>query len=1305
MNKKVLDLQYKILDNSGKKIKQCIHASDIHIRHDRFDEYRHVFQNLYDELKSRKISGDETVIVICGDIIHCPKFWNRDSILLFRSFIYNLLSYADIIIIPGNHDMSIANPTQNNLKSLVEGGFDCENKVYLLFESGLYLYNNIMFGHTAINSPNVIECNIKLPSQVDYKIALYHGTIIGSMNENGLVNKNAGDRIPMSMYDDCTIHNNNCTFKVADFKNAQYDFCYFGDVHRYQVLNATTGYPSSLIQQNIGEDMYDHGVILWNLKKKSHEYIRIKNKYVKIKVKINPSGEYKLPKLDDFEYLDLVVDCESRNEKDYENILKDISLKKINVGRKECIFTIGTTSQKIDTCVKIDGEDKDLTLKNVNVKEVIIKYIEDLLKKENKSLTQKEIDEKMVDYKKTINDIVFNEDTDSNKVNDGTITLNKLTFSGIGPYGKFNCIDFSKFDSITGIYEDNNVGKSWIIDVILFSIFGKCTRFENKTPYDIINSNYHKASSSIHFTIGDDKYNIERHVGKNSKENKNSQMRETIIIFKNNVNITPVINNKKTINEYIEKTIYSYDNFLVNFVMVQNKYKHVFSTLSPAERKDRIVTACKFEKFNNFMTCFYNKSKSAISDCTSLEKRFKISYGDYGDKIDDVIINMTKFIDENKQSVDLLTQQLLKIKKEIVDVTKNIGSYEEKINNYGDIKQVTRVKKNDIVNMEKELVKKNDKLNNTQNTLNDMGTLEEITKKYNDEKSKNIKKLKKEINTKKEKIFTVCMNDNDHKKYIESDMEDDLINDIKKIENDNKNKKIRYDKNVISIEKIDVFLNKKINKVDKKKVDTFNNKKNDMILLNEKIKIIANQISDLNEELDNICDIKINKKCKSCVLFEKIKFDEKCDSCIAHSSEARKLFLQNKIDVLANDLANKRKEFENVEKYLEKNKGIVEEYDEYNKYITEKNNYSERKNILMEQNKNILENIKNNDTQIKNAKSTIDNHKKYDDYLKIMCDIEKLNDKLISLENEKCEDVEAYNKLSDDVKIMTNEIGEIKTNLLELKNNNKKYEEYFVLIDSVKELNDKYDDLINDSEEISRRISINNKKITEVEHDMDKFKKEYDSMKKIIHDSKVFTELNVILKNKVIVDELLQTKVLPKINLLMSEYYKFFSFDPVKLVINSDGSDVKRGIIIENVKKGTEITFEGGFFNALFDIIYKLVFATFSCVNVNFFICDEVFDAADSKNVNNMIKLIKFIKNKYKWCLLISHSESIVQTYDHRLKIDILSETEKKVNYPDIEQNIVIADNDSSGSDDEQRVPKKKSRKVVDKVLKRKNRL
>jgi DNA repair exonuclease SbcCD nuclease subunit len=82
-----------------------------------------------------------------------------------------------------------------------------------------------------------------------------------------------------------------------------------GDIHKRQLFNykqTLCGYSGSLIQQNYGEDILDHGYLLWDLENKKAKEINVYNEigYINIKevandeILIRQNGKYE-KKLED----------------------------------------------------------------------------------------------------------------------------------------------------------------------------------------------------------------------------------------------------------------------------------------------------------------------------------------------------------------------------------------------------------------------------------------------------------------------------------------------------------------------------------------------------------------------------------------------------------------------------------------------------------------------------------------------------------------------------------------------------------------------------------------------------------------------------------------------------------------------------------------------------------------------------------------------------------------------------------------------------------------------------------------------
>jgi DNA repair exonuclease SbcCD nuclease subunit len=69
-----------------------------------------------------------------------------------------------------------------------------------------------------------------------------------------------------------------------------------GDIHKRQIFNHKgifVAYPSSLIQQNFGENVSKHGFLLWDVETKTYTEHDVDNKY--------PFYQFKITSLEDIE--------------------------------------------------------------------------------------------------------------------------------------------------------------------------------------------------------------------------------------------------------------------------------------------------------------------------------------------------------------------------------------------------------------------------------------------------------------------------------------------------------------------------------------------------------------------------------------------------------------------------------------------------------------------------------------------------------------------------------------------------------------------------------------------------------------------------------------------------------------------------------------------------------------------------------------------------------------------------------------------------------------------------------------------
>ena len=136
---------------ANKTIDIIYHLADIHIRPlERHIEYGEVFENLY-SLKSD--NEENSLIVICGDIIHEKDKITPELIILLREFIKNLSDITDVLLFSGNHDL-----IENNNDRIPNLNFNTDIKnIYYLKNSDNYKFENVIFSLSSLEDKKVLK--------------------------------------------------------------------------------------------------------------------------------------------------------------------------------------------------------------------------------------------------------------------------------------------------------------------------------------------------------------------------------------------------------------------------------------------------------------------------------------------------------------------------------------------------------------------------------------------------------------------------------------------------------------------------------------------------------------------------------------------------------------------------------------------------------------------------------------------------------------------------------------------------------------------------------------------------------------------------------------------------------------------------------------------------------------------------------------------------------------------------------------------------------------------------------------------
>jgi DNA repair exonuclease SbcCD nuclease subunit len=260
-------------------VKKIIHLADIHIRTYRMhDEYMSVFKNLMTDLTDLMVDykKEEVRVVIAGDLVHQKIIISNEQLMLGTWFIRKLEEIAPVIIIAGNHDLLENNKDRmDSISPMVQFLFD--KNVNYFKESKCYLDDNIVWCVYSIfegnDRPDIEGARAQFGDDKTY-IGLYHAPVLNAKTDIGYeIDHGAA---------------------LEEFEGC--DMVMLGDIHKRQSFNhkgIPIAYPSSLIQQNFGENVSKHGFLLWDVETKTFTEHDVENK--------SPFYQFKIKSLEDLE--------------------------------------------------------------------------------------------------------------------------------------------------------------------------------------------------------------------------------------------------------------------------------------------------------------------------------------------------------------------------------------------------------------------------------------------------------------------------------------------------------------------------------------------------------------------------------------------------------------------------------------------------------------------------------------------------------------------------------------------------------------------------------------------------------------------------------------------------------------------------------------------------------------------------------------------------------------------------------------------------------------------------------------------
>lgn len=644
------------------------HIADIHISNniERHEEYKKVIDKTV-EIISKDTS--KKIIVLVGDIFHDKTILRPESIELAKYMLTRMSDICKVIIVDGNHDININNNKRmSSIKATIQY-INTKNEIHYITDTNIKTIEGINYVLTPMES-KVSEFN-RIQNQK--YVGLYHGTLYKSKT-------------------DSYTFNDESKIKASDFDN--YDIVLLGDIHKFQYMNVkkTIAYSGSLIQQNHGESIDNHGMIKWNLKDNTSKYIEIENEYIFKTILLDNTNINKY----DIEGIEnkktrLRIKYKDIEKKDLDQFISQIRKKyKIINLTKEEIFEI-----------KRDNE-QTISIDNKNVIEYYDEYI-----KENNNISL-QIKKHNIDIRKRLTNLVDEYNTNNIKQTRKNIKINKIEFSNLFAYGEYNVIDFNKLSNLNLLCGKNATGKSSIIDIILWGIYNK---FSRGSHADALNIKYNNGYSIIQLEVNGIKYTIER------KISKKTTITNSVILYEGYINHKDI----KSKNLIGIKNISNTTKKMTDIDIIEKfgSYEDLISTSIILQVGQNFVDVSDENKRKFLMKVLGLMSIESIRNTCSQRIRKHDDIGYYKAKLND--INYKEKKKEIEIAIDEYKEDIKNIKEEIENINKEINTINvEQIRLYN---KNSKTLEEETIELEIELDNLKQNINHTKYTNNDINKI------------------------------------------------------------------------------------------------------------------------------------------------------------------------------------------------------------------------------------------------------------------------------------------------------------------------------------------------------------------------------------------------------------------------------------------------------------------------------------------------------------------------------------------------------------------------------------------------------
>lgn len=539
-------------------ITKIFHISDIHFRlYQRHKEFNSVLRNFILYVKKHK--DENSIIFIGGDVVHSKTEMSPELFQIVSRFLKDCADTCTTVLTPGNHDGNLSNSNRLDALTPVVDAMNHPNLHYWK-DSGVYRLMDTTFSLFGIfDSPD--KWIYAKEIEDEFKIALHHGPLIGSRT------------------DLITIQHGTNTSVFDGF-----DIVMLGDIHMEQTVQPYTSgtgkskvrgklpvvkYSGSAIQQDHGESIDRHGFLVWDVKNRKSELVKLDNEFGYYTFHLI-NGKCDIP---DYLPKNLRVRIKHENTQlhQLEEFKRELSERYKIV--ELSLQKISTAFNSIEAREELLGDSRDVEYQNGIMKKFL---------SVNPNVTVEDIDDLC-----KLNFELNKRLPTQNAVRNLTWKPLRLEFSNMFSYGENNYIDFTDFKGLYGLFAKNYSGKSALFDILTFVIFDKSTRATKASH--VLNNTKKSFYCKLSFELAGQIYYIER-TGTLNEKTGSVKVDVNFWTEEDGVEIRLNREDRDKTNYAIRDYLGSYDDF----VMVSMSTQYDNQNFVDTTQKDRKELLYKF---------------------------------------------------------------------------------------------------------------------------------------------------------------------------------------------------------------------------------------------------------------------------------------------------------------------------------------------------------------------------------------------------------------------------------------------------------------------------------------------------------------------------------------------------------------------------------------------------------------------------------------------------------------------------------------------------------------------------------------